>query len=144
MSISDWQRATAFPTTAMGTLEMGVRPWQLPVCTFDPIDLKRAIGWHKHSFFECGGVWPKSPLWCKITHLLHIMMIIKEVKLLLTSQQNQSFCYHILIWKTHWFSRSSHCKKLKPKNLLSHKNMLLNFWMQQQTYRMVMLWPKMM
>ena len=76
MSISDWQRATAFPATAMGTLEMGVRPWQPPIYTFGPIDLKWAIGWHKHSFFECGGVWPKFPLWCKITHLLHIMMII--------------------------------------------------------------------
>ena len=76
MSISDWQRATAFPATAMGTLETGVRPWQPPIYTFGPIDLKWAIGWHKHSFFECGGVWPKFPLWCKITHLLHIMMII--------------------------------------------------------------------
>ena len=37
----------------------------------------------------------------------------KEVKLLST-QQSQSFCYHILIWKTNHFSRSTHqCKKYR-------------------------------
>ena len=41
-----------------------------------------------------------------------------KVKLLLTTQKNQSFCYHVLMWKTNWFSRSSHriySKKIQTK-----------------------------
>ena len=43
----------------------------------------------------------------------------KKVKLLLTTQQNQSFCYHILMWKTNWFSRSSH--RIYSKNKQTNK-----------------------
>ena len=42
----------------------------------------------------------------------------KKVKLLLTNQQNYSFCYHILMCKRDWFSWSSHriCSKNKKTN----------------------------
>ena len=43
----------------------------------------------------------------------------KKVKLLLTTQQNQSFCYHTLMWKTNWLSRSSH--RIYSKNKQTNK-----------------------
>ena len=43
----------------------------------------------------------------------------KKVKLLLTTQQSQSLFYHILMWKTNGFSRSSH--RIHSKNKQTNK-----------------------
>ena len=48
-----------------------------------------------------------------------------KVKLLLTTQKNQSFCYHVLMWKTNWFSRSTHriySKKIQTKQNKTKQN----------------------
>ena len=45
---------------------------------------------------------------------------VKKIELLLKSQQNQSFCFHIL-WKTDWFSRSNH--RIYSKNIKQTKQL---------------------
>ena len=44
----------------------------------------------------------------------------KKIELLLKTQQNQSFCFHIL-WKTDWFSRSNH--RIYSKNIKQTKQL---------------------
>ena len=46
----------------------------------------------------------------------------KKVKLLLTTQQNQLFCYHVLMGKTNWFSRCSHWIYSKNKQTNKQTN----------------------
>ena len=45
---------------------------------------------------------------------------VKKIELLLKTQQNQSFCFHIL-WKTDWFSRSNH--RIYSKNIKQTKQL---------------------
>ena len=45
---------------------------------------------------------------------------VKKINLLLKTQQNQSFCFHIL-WKTDWFSRSNH--RIYSKNIKQTKQL---------------------